>query len=135
MTDAVARFCVLSSTKGRPCGGREVPQAAQSGVLERCEWWSVRSSFTTRMMRLLRVARMPPELESGYNRIQGIATLALRATTCPALRAGKDERLWRVALLVLGGPAWQALLLAAGAKGKRFAMPHSRILIHQVTSG
>ncbi|HUF04127.1 MAG TPA: ATP-dependent Clp endopeptidase proteolytic subunit ClpP [Aridibacter sp.] len=28
-----------------------------------------------------------------------------------------------------------ALLLAAGAKGKRFALPHSRILIHQPTGG
>ncbi|GBD16332.1 ATP-dependent Clp protease proteolytic subunit [bacterium HR26] len=28
-----------------------------------------------------------------------------------------------------------AVLLAAGAKGKRFALPHSRVLIHQGTSG
>ncbi|MCO6509486.1 MAG: ATP-dependent Clp endopeptidase proteolytic subunit ClpP [Aridibacter famidurans] len=28
-----------------------------------------------------------------------------------------------------------ALLLAAGAKGKRFALPHSRILIHQPSGG
>jgi ATP-dependent Clp protease protease subunit len=28
-----------------------------------------------------------------------------------------------------------ALLLAAGAKGKRFALPHSRILIHQLLGG
>ena len=28
-----------------------------------------------------------------------------------------------------------ALLLAAGAKGKRFALPHSRIMIHQVSAG
>jgi len=28
-----------------------------------------------------------------------------------------------------------ALLLAAGAKGKRYALPHSRILIHQVSGG
>ena len=28
-----------------------------------------------------------------------------------------------------------ALLLAAGEKGKRFALPHSRILIHQVSGG
>jgi ATP-dependent Clp protease, protease subunit len=28
-----------------------------------------------------------------------------------------------------------ALLLAAGDKGKRFALPHSRILIHQVSGG
>ena len=28
-----------------------------------------------------------------------------------------------------------ALLLAAGAKGKRFALPHSRILIHQPMGG
>jgi ATP-dependent Clp protease protease subunit len=28
-----------------------------------------------------------------------------------------------------------ALLLAAGAKGKRFALPNSRILIHQPTGG
>jgi ATP-dependent Clp protease protease subunit len=28
-----------------------------------------------------------------------------------------------------------ALLLAAGAKGKRFALPHSRIMIHQPTGG
>lgn len=28
-----------------------------------------------------------------------------------------------------------AVLLAAGAKGKRFSLPHSRIMIHQVSSG
>lgn len=28
-----------------------------------------------------------------------------------------------------------SLLLAAGAKGKRYALPHSRILIHQVSGG
>ena len=28
-----------------------------------------------------------------------------------------------------------AVLLAAGAKGKRFALPHSRIMIHQPTGG
>jgi ATP-dependent Clp protease, protease subunit len=28
-----------------------------------------------------------------------------------------------------------ALLLAAGAKGRRYALPHSRILIHQVSGG
>ncbi len=28
-----------------------------------------------------------------------------------------------------------ALLLAAGAKGKRFALPHSRIMIHQPSGG
>ena len=28
-----------------------------------------------------------------------------------------------------------ALLLCAGAKGKRFALPHSRIMIHQVSGG
>jgi ATP-dependent Clp protease protease subunit len=28
-----------------------------------------------------------------------------------------------------------ALLLAAGTKGKRFALPHSRILIHQPSGG
>ena len=28
-----------------------------------------------------------------------------------------------------------AVLLAAGAKGKRFALPHARILIHQVMGG
>jgi ATP-dependent Clp protease protease subunit len=28
-----------------------------------------------------------------------------------------------------------ALLLAAGAKGKRFALPHSRIMIHQPAGG
>ncbi len=28
-----------------------------------------------------------------------------------------------------------ALLLAAGAKGKRFSLPHARIMIHQVSSG
>jgi ATP-dependent Clp protease protease subunit len=28
-----------------------------------------------------------------------------------------------------------AVLLAAGTKGKRFALPHSRVLIHQGTSG
>ena len=28
-----------------------------------------------------------------------------------------------------------AVLLSAGAKGKRFALPHSRIMIHQVSAG
>jgi len=28
-----------------------------------------------------------------------------------------------------------ALLLCAGAKGKRFALPHARIMIHQVSGG
>ncbi len=32
-------------------------------------------------------------------------------------------------------PRWRALLLAAGAKGKRFALPNSRILIHQPSGG
>ena len=34
-----------------------------------------------------------------------------------------------------GGVAWAALLLCAGAKGKRFALPHSRIMIHQPLAG
>jgi len=38
-----------------------------------------------------------------------------------------------VAFGMVGGVS--ALLLAAGAKGKRFAMPHSRILIHQPMGG
>ncbi|MCX2727528.1 ATP-dependent Clp protease proteolytic subunit [Thermomicrobium sp. 4228-Ro] len=33
------------------------------------------------------------------------------------------------------GASMAAVLLAAGAKGKRFALPHSRVLIHQGTSG
>jgi ATP-dependent Clp protease protease subunit len=33
------------------------------------------------------------------------------------------------------GASIAALLLAAGAKGKRFALPHSRILIHQPMGG
>jgi len=33
------------------------------------------------------------------------------------------------------GASMAAVLLAAGAKGKRFALPHSRILIHQGSSG
>ena len=32
-------------------------------------------------------------------------------------------------------PAWAALLLAAGAKGKRNALPYSRIMIHQPWGG
>ncbi|MBW1981000.1 MAG: ATP-dependent Clp endopeptidase proteolytic subunit ClpP [Deltaproteobacteria bacterium] len=41
-----------------------------------------------------------------------------------------------VATLSLGQAASMgALLLAAGAKGKRFALPHSRILIHQPLGG
>ena len=32
-------------------------------------------------------------------------------------------------------PVWRQLLLAAGEKGKRFALPHSRILIHQPLGG
>jgi ATP-dependent Clp protease protease subunit len=33
------------------------------------------------------------------------------------------------------GASMGAVLLAAGAKGKRFALPHSRVLIHQGSSG
>ncbi|ACM04866.1 MULTISPECIES: ATP-dependent Clp protease proteolytic subunit [Thermomicrobium] len=33
------------------------------------------------------------------------------------------------------GASMAAVLLAAGTKGKRFALPHSRVLIHQGTSG
>ncbi|HET7036679.1 MAG TPA: ATP-dependent Clp protease proteolytic subunit [Thermomicrobiaceae bacterium] len=33
------------------------------------------------------------------------------------------------------GASMAAVLLAAGAKGKRFALPHSRVLIHQGSSG
>jgi ATP-dependent Clp protease protease subunit len=33
------------------------------------------------------------------------------------------------------GASMAAVLLAAGAKGKRFELPHSRVLIHQGTSG
>ena len=33
------------------------------------------------------------------------------------------------------GASMGALLLAAGAKGKRYALPHSRILIHQPMGG
>lgn len=41
-----------------------------------------------------------------------------------------------VATLCLGMAASMgAVLLAAGAKGKRFALPHSRILIHQPSGG
>ena len=32
-------------------------------------------------------------------------------------------------------PAWRAVLLAAGAKGKRSALPNSRIMIHQPSGG
>ena len=41
-----------------------------------------------------------------------------------------------VATLCMGqGASMAALLLAAGAKGKRFALPHARILIHQPLGG
>jgi ATP-dependent Clp protease protease subunit len=41
-----------------------------------------------------------------------------------------------VSTLCMGqGASIAALLLAAGAKGKRFALPHSRILIHQPMGG
>jgi len=41
-----------------------------------------------------------------------------------------------VSTLCMGqGASIAALLLAAGAKGKRFALPHSRILIHQPIGG
>jgi len=41
-----------------------------------------------------------------------------------------------VATLCIGQAASMgALLLAAGAKGKRFALPHSRIMIHQPMGG
>jgi ATP-dependent Clp protease protease subunit len=42
----------------------------------------------------------------------------------------------RVSTLCMGqGASIAALLLAAGEKGKRFALPHSRILIHQPMGG
>ena len=41
-----------------------------------------------------------------------------------------------VATLCMGqGASMAALLLTAGAKGKRFALPHARILIHQPLGG
>jgi ATP-dependent Clp protease, protease subunit len=41
-----------------------------------------------------------------------------------------------VSTLCMGqGASMAALLLAAGAKGKRFALPHARILIHQPLGG
>jgi ATP-dependent Clp protease protease subunit len=41
-----------------------------------------------------------------------------------------------VATLCMGqGASMAALLLAAGSKGKRFALPHARILIHQPLGG
>jgi ATP-dependent Clp protease, protease subunit len=41
-----------------------------------------------------------------------------------------------VATLCMGqGASMAALLLSAGAKGKRFALPHARILIHQPLGG
>src|SRR6202023_3628246 len=41
-----------------------------------------------------------------------------------------------VATLCVGQAASMgAVLLAAGAKGRRYALPHSRILIHQVSGG
>jgi ATP-dependent Clp protease protease subunit len=41
-----------------------------------------------------------------------------------------------VSTICIGQAASAAsLLLAAGAKGKRFALPHSRVLIHQVMGG
>ena len=41
-----------------------------------------------------------------------------------------------VATLCMGqGASMAALLLAAGDKGKRFALPHARILIHQPLGG
>ena len=32
-------------------------------------------------------------------------------------------------------PAWGSLLLAGGTKGKRFALPHSRVMVHQPSAG
>ncbi len=32
-------------------------------------------------------------------------------------------------------PAWARVLLAAGAKGKRYSLPHSRVMIHQPLGG
>ena len=34
-----------------------------------------------------------------------------------------------------GGVAWARLLLAGGTKGKRYALPHSRIMVHQPSAG
>ena len=62
-------------------------------------------------------------------------------------RAGRSPRAWRsttpcstcgrdVATICIGQAASMgAFLLAAGAKGKRYALPHARIMIHQPLGG
>ena len=52
------------------------------------------------------------------------------------LRHDAVHQLRRVARFAVGQAASMgALLLAGGAKGKRFALPHSRIMVHQPSAG
>ena len=62
----------------------------------------------------------PPLSQSGDSPTGGLILVTLVETLLKALTSRRF---------------WGAVLLAAGGKGKRFALPHSRIMIHQPLGG